>query len=130
MGAGPAHCWTSDLAQLVAGDPGTRTIVTVDRSGFDLFTMHGPDADVLHVPLRRDGQENALTDGEVRSPFPVVNFSTNTRRIGDSRRPDDLSRLVVVDSCSALAQEQVYSCPFGPAAILPNSSSPQDIAAG
>lgn len=107
------------FAQLVAGDPGTRTIVTVDRADYDLFTLHGPDADVLHVPLRRDGQANALSDGEVRSPFPVVNFSTNTRRIGDSRRPDDLSRLVVVDACSALAQEQVYSCPFGPADVLP-----------
>lgn len=107
------------FAELVAGAPGTTTIVTVDRSGYDLFTMHGPGADVLHVPLRREGQALALTDGEVRSPFPVVNFTTNTRRIGDSRRPDDLSRLIVVNSCSALTQEQVYACPFGPADILP-----------
>lgn len=117
------------LARVSAASPGAVTIVSVDRAGYDLFTFHGPRADVLHVPLRKQGQALATSDGEVRSPFPTVNFATNTRRIGDSRRPDDLSRLFVVDSCSALAQELLYACPFGPAEVLPRRLGAQSFIA-
>ncbi|MEE8467915.1 MAG: Ig-like domain-containing protein [Planctomycetota bacterium] len=103
----------------VAAAPAGQTVITVDLAGFDLFTFHDLPRDVLQVPLARTAAADATTEGVVTSPFPDANFTTQTNRIGDNRRPADLTRLYDVQTCSVVAEQLLFSCPFGPASILP-----------
>ena len=106
------------FVSLPAAGVGTETIVTVDLNDYGLWTMHGVRTDALHVPLTATALANATTEGTVTSPFPLVNLSTFRNQIGDSRRPEDQTPLIDVDSCGIDSDALVFSCPFGPADIL------------
>ena len=107
------------LVTLPAAALATETVVTVDHEDYDLWTMHGVSADALGVPLRRIGLADGTTEGSGQTLFPLVNLTTFTNVIGDSRRPDGQVPLIDVDSCGVDAEVGVYDCPFGPAAMRP-----------
>jgi len=116
-------------AILPAGASGTTTLVTVDRTDYDLFTLHGVEGEVVFVPLRRTAQTSAQSEGVVTSPFPVVNFANFTKRIGDARRPETADRLYAVESCTVDTANQVFRCSYGPASILPRRLGTQSFLA-
>ncbi len=96
---------------------GTLSIVTVDQAGYDLWTLHGVPTDTLGVPLVATGSAPATTLGSVSTAFPLVDLTSFTNRVGDSRLAAGSGRLIPVESCDPVAPTARFECPFGPAVV-------------
>ncbi|MCY2961351.1 MAG: Ig-like domain-containing protein [Planctomycetota bacterium] len=93
-----------------------RTLVSVRRAGYDLFTFDGIPSDALSIPLTPIVQAGATVGGLVASLDPSV--SVYTRRVGDTRFPRPGETLAAVNSCTFDGTDQRFECGFGPAPIL------------
>lgn len=92
-----------------------RTLVSVRRAGYDLFTFDGVPSDTVSIPLAPTLQAGATVGGLVASVDPSVN--TYTRTVGDTRFPRPGETLAPVSSCNFDGIDQRFECSFGPATI-------------
>ena len=92
-----------------------RTVVTVRKTGYDLFTFDGVPTDQVSIPLQPSAQAGASVAGTVTSIDPSVN--AYTRRVGDTRFPRPGETLAAVSSCSFDTNDQRFECTFGPAQV-------------
>jgi hypothetical protein len=103
----------------VPAAPSGRTIVTLDRAGYDLFTFHGVPRERMQIPLQPTGTNNATSAGEVLAAFPAVDLTGLTVAVGDGRFPFVGPRWEETDSCSVNPQTLQYECDFGPLVVRP-----------
>lgn len=92
-----------------------RTIVSVRRAGYDLFTFDGLPTDSVSIPLTPSAQANATVGGLVATLDPSV--VTYTRTVGDTRFPRPGETLAGVGSCTFDGNDDRFECGFGPAQI-------------
>ncbi|MBL8862053.1 MAG: Ig-like domain-containing protein [Planctomycetes bacterium] len=93
-----------------------RTLVTVRRAGYDLFTFDGVTTDSVSIPLRPTAAAPGSIGGQVTSTDPAV--GTYTRRVGDTRFARPGETLAAVASCAFDGTDQRFECTFGPAQVL------------
>jgi hypothetical protein len=101
------------------GAPSVGAIVSVVLAGYDLFTLHGVPSTHLSVPLSRSNQALARAIGAVvtNSPSAMAVVGALDRRYDDSRRPMELRRGFVGQSCDDDQLPGNLVCSYGPEAI-------------
>jgi hypothetical protein len=112
---------TTDAAghiQLMAS-AANETVITVDVAGYDLFTFHDVPTDRLQVMLEPSLLGTAMTDVLVVSQGPFVNFSSDTRRLSDTRIPLGGDPLSSTSTCMT-DPFMLVECDFDPITITPN----------
>jgi len=92
-----------------------RTLISVRRVGYDLFTFDGVPTDTVSIPLSPTAQAAATIGGFVATLDPAV--VTYTRNVGDTRFPRPGETLAGVSSCSFNGNANRFECNFGPAPI-------------
>lgn len=99
------------------GAPAVAAIVTVERAGYDLVTLHGVPSVRLSVPLARSNQALARAAGTLRTtdPAALVFLPGLDRRFDESRRAVELPRGFVGVGCTQSAGG--LSCTYGPETI-------------
>lgn len=107
---------TSDslgLALLSTDAGAARVIVTVEASGYDLFTLHGVPSTRLSIPLEPAARAPALASGGVTSDdaAAIALLPGLTRRHDDSRRDLRLPRGFAGTSCVTTAG--TFNCLHG-----------------
>ena len=92
------------------------TIVTIDATNFDLFTLHGVTLDRLSILLEPSAQSVTITQSTLTAEVTGTNFSALNRRGTDSRTAVEGDILVPLSSC--LSSSGVSTC--AGAAIIRN----------
>jgi hypothetical protein len=92
-----------------------RTLVTVVRTGYDLFTFDGLPTDIVSIPLRPSASPGATVGGMIAATDPTV--LAFTRSFSDTRRPQPGETLAAVGGCTLDEIDQRYECNFGPVPI-------------
>ncbi len=92
-----------------------RTLVTVRRAGYDLFTFDGVPTDTVSIPLQPSAPGGATVGGVVATLDPLI--QSYTRTLGDTRFPRPGETLAAVGSCAFDGIDQRLECSFGPAQI-------------
>ncbi len=92
-----------------------RTLVSVRRAGYDLFTFDGVPSDLVSIPLSPTVQAGATVGGLIATLDPTV--VTYTRTVGDTRFPRPGETLAPVGSCAFDGNQDRFECSFGPAPI-------------
>jgi len=95
------------------------TMITVDVSGYGLFTFHGVPTDRLQVMLEPSVLGTASTEATIVSQGPFIDFSTNTRRLGDTRIPLGVDPFFTGSNCTTDFISQVVECEFNPGTVAP-----------
>jgi hypothetical protein len=117
----PSGSATTDLLGIavVPAAAAGETILTVDRTGFGLFTFDGLTASRIGVPLSPNVPPQAEADGLVVAADEEIAQALNSAQVehavADSRHVDAVGPLELVDPCNTdLAP---FECPFGPIPI-------------
>ena len=100
------------LAVLTAA-PGAPSMVTVDASGYDLWSFVELAVDSVRVPLQRTDEAPAAGTGTATSPTSLASFQ---RSVSDSRRSELSSPFLAVGSCTSAGSLAV--CQFGPQQLV------------
>lgn len=90
------------------------TLVTVDATGYDLFTMQDVPVSRLGVPLQRAGAIAAVHQGRLTTVQVLTDL---TKWSHDSRLIGIPAGLVPIQSCSSNPLTQAFECLFGPAPL-------------
>jgi hypothetical protein len=110
--------------------PSVGAIVTVDRDGFDLFTLHGVPSTRLSIPLRASAQDSANARGEVATTDAAsLAIAGLDVRYDDSRRAVVLPRAFPGDDCGPGSNGGI-ACNYGPEPIAPNRLGARSFFAG
>ncbi len=112
------------------GAPSLAPVVTVVRSGYDLFTLHGVPSVRLGVPLRSSGAPGASASGAARSSDPgvVALFPGLDQRFDDSRRPFDIPDGFTGETCGGGVGS--IACGYGPEPIASGRLGARSVFAG
>ena len=108
---------TTDVDGRAVLDPALvgRTLVTVRRTGYDLFTFDGIPSDTVSIPLAPSATSTATVAGIVTSVDPSI--TAYTRRVSDTRFPRPGETLATVSSCTFDGMDQRFECNFGPVPV-------------
>ncbi len=99
----------------LAAAPSGETIVTVDATGYDLFSFQGVPTARLGVPLSRANTPSATFQGTVTTVDLAV--QTMTKWAADSRLTSAFGDVVTVQACSFNPIELSFDCVYGPASM-------------
>jgi hypothetical protein len=115
----PVMTGAGGLATLAAASTGT-TIVTVRKTGYELFTFQGVPTSRLGIPLSPLSPPGSATGtvGPV-STSEASDLNTYTRSATDSRSLETEDVLFPVASCAAGGDPSSFECPFGPIPVQP-----------
>lgn len=99
------------------GAPSVGAIVTVERAGYDLLTLHGVPSTRLSLPLCESNLAPARTGGFMRTSDPgaVAFLQGLDQRFDDSRRAPELPRGFAGFGCDE--EQGVLTCSHGPEEI-------------
>ena len=93
------------------------TILTVEATGYGLFTFDGVPTDRLDVPLQPESLVDASASGLVATTNPELNLYT--RNVSDSRSRETATKLFPVALCTPDTVDQRLECPFNGILIRP-----------
>lgn len=96
------------LASAIVGE----TIVSVDATGYDLFSFHGAPTARLDVPLYASGSGTAVVTAGLGAPFEEISLLEN--RVFDSRVPFPFDPLASATSCFFNPFTEDTGCVFAP----------------
>jgi hypothetical protein len=98
-----------------------KTILSVEKAGFDVFTFEDLAVDRLGVPLQPTVLAPATASGTVgpADQAAVLQLNFYTRAAVDSRRPEGAPIFAPVSSCSLDGDDGRFECPFGPIPVRP-----------
>jgi hypothetical protein len=107
---------------VVAAAPGGTTIVTVEKTGYALFSFQGVPTTRLSVPLTPSPLLPGTALGVVGplDQSSAGDLNDYARAVGDSRHVDSVPFLSPVQVCAVGADPPNFDCPFGPIVIAPN----------
>lgn len=88
------------------------TIVTVDGTGYDLFSFHGAPTARLDVPLYASGVSTSAVTAGLFATFESISLLDNS--IVDSRVPFPLDPLKLASSCFFNPISEETACTFSP----------------
>jgi hypothetical protein len=107
---------------VVPAAPAGTTIVTVEKTGYDLWTFQGVPTSRLGVPLGPAGLVPGSVDGTV-GPIDqgsATDLNLYTRAAADSRRQETDPTFAPVQTCAPGSDPASFECPFGPIPVQPN----------
>ncbi|MCZ6598135.1 MAG: hypothetical protein O7B99_10885, partial [Planctomycetota bacterium] len=105
-----------------AGAGAVATILTVEATGYDIFTYHGVITDRISVPLTPSLTLPATTTGDLTttSEFAALALELIDRRFDDTRRFENATPVFAGSACIADPfGGSGIACPYGPEPILP-----------
>jgi hypothetical protein len=108
------------LATLAAA-PSGNTIVTVRKTGYDLFTFQAAPTSRVSVPLTATGLPVGHVTGTV-GPVDTTaagDLNTYTRAATDSRQLEGADPFAPVATCTPTGGPSDFECPFGPIDVQP-----------
>jgi len=110
---------TSTTGQATVTAAAGTTVLTVDASGYDLFSFHGVSSSWVSVPLRRTAGAAGTLLGTVSSTNQSFNqFSSN---VADSRAFLGNKPFIPITGCSPNLPTLSFDCSYGPGAIRPGA---------
>ncbi|WP_145196829.1 hypothetical protein [Planctomycetes bacterium Poly30] len=112
-----ASATTVGGAASVAGAGGGSTVITVDASGYDLFTFHGVPRDSVDIMLQPTMAMSAEISGTV-SALITAQLQTTDNVLQDTRALSP-SRLSGLSGCGTINGSTGAECDFGPVLIRP-----------
>lgn len=105
----------------VPAAPTGKTILTVEKTGYDLFTFDDVPTGRLGIPLTPATLAAATASGTVgpMDQAAVVQLNLYTRAVADTRRLETGPIFSNVSTCTLDANDARYECPFGPIPVRP-----------
>jgi hypothetical protein len=108
---------TGSITLSGATAPGAETIVTVVKSGYDVFTFDGVPTSRLSVPLTPSLLPAASASGAVTTTSSTVELAT--KGCADTRSSEFSAALFPAGNCSMDPTGQFFTCTYGPIPIAP-----------
>jgi hypothetical protein len=108
---------TSTTGQATVNAAAGTTVLTVDASGYDLFSFHGVASSWVSVPLRRTSAGAGTLLGKVSSTNQL--FNQFSGHVGDSRTFLADAPTIPVTGCSPNLPTLSFDCSYGPGALRP-----------
>lgn len=97
------------------------TLLSVELSGYDLFTFHGVPATRVSVPLVRQGSgADASVSGTLTTESAIAQLTFLAgldRKLDDSRRAEETAATYDGGTCSGGPLGGSFACPYGPEPI-------------
>jgi len=112
LSLGPAQVTDSSGSTLMLADTGERNILTVQATGYELFTFDGVPSHRVEVPLHPLTGAAATVEGSVSATVPQIAVYTNL--VADSRLDDPGKVFEPVSACAFDSTTQQLECPYDP----------------
>ncbi|MFN0008906.1 MAG: Ig-like domain-containing protein [Planctomycetota bacterium] len=121
MVVGGVALTAADGSATISAAPVGETILTVERTGYDLFTFDGVPTERLGIPLTPSLIGVAEAAGTIgpQDQNAVIQLNLYTRAVSDSRRREAGLVFPTVSPCVLDATDGRFECPFGPIFVRP-----------